>query len=129
MAESHKSKRSMRSARSISLHCILMNTVLISIIALMIHFALFATPFQNNDSNNNNNNMNTVLFARAEEEVVIDPSLTPTDETLNSNNTYSFQAEVKRLLDILIHSLYNERDIFLRELISNASDALDKVLL
>ena len=128
MAESHKSKRSMRSAPSISLHCILMNTVLISIIALMINFALFATPFQNNDSNNNNNNMNTVLFARAEEEVVIDPSLTPTDETL-SNNTYSFQAEVKRLLDILIHSLYNERDIFLRELISNASDALDKVLL
>jgi HSP90 family molecular chaperone len=40
--------------------------------------------------------------------------------------TKEFQAEVNKLLDIVIHSLYTERDIFLRELISNAADALEK---
>ena len=40
---------------------------------------------------------------------------------------YKFKAEVKQLLDILVHSLYTSREIFLRELISNASDALDKL--
>jgi molecular chaperone HtpG len=40
---------------------------------------------------------------------------------------YTFQAEIKQLLDILVHSLYTEREIFLRELISNASDALNRV--
>jgi molecular chaperone HtpG len=39
----------------------------------------------------------------------------------------SFQAEVSRLLDIVAHSLYSERDVFLRELISNASDACDRL--
>jgi len=41
--------------------------------------------------------------------------------------TYGFQAEVSKLLDIVAHSLYSEREIFLRELISNASDACDKL--
>ncbi len=40
---------------------------------------------------------------------------------------YHFKAEVKQLLDILVHSLYTSREIFLRELISNSSDALDKI--
>ncbi len=41
--------------------------------------------------------------------------------------THPFKAEVKQLLNILAHSLYKERDIFLRELISNASDALTRM--
>src|SRR5436305_2639675 len=39
----------------------------------------------------------------------------------------AFQAEVSRLLDIVAHSLYSDRRIFLRELISNASDACDRL--
>jgi len=44
-----------------------------------------------------------------------------------TQETRAFQAEVSRLLEIVAHSLYSEKEIFLREMISNASDACDRL--
>ncbi len=48
---------------------------------------------------------------------------------MSTPTTHEFQAEVKQVLDIVIHSLYTEREIFVRELVSNAADALEKMRL
>jgi len=45
----------------------------------------------------------------------------------NEAESYSFKAETRQLLNILIHSLYKDREVFLRELLSNASDALNRI--
>jgi molecular chaperone HtpG len=53
--------------------------------------------------------------------------MTTEEQTTETPTPVAFKAEVRQLLDILAHSLYTEREIFLRELISNASDALHRV--
>jgi molecular chaperone HtpG len=53
--------------------------------------------------------------------------MTTDQETVNQPEAMSFRAEVQQVLHILAHSLYTDRDIFLRELISNASDALNRM--
>lgn len=65
-----------------------------------------------------------VVDAPVEEEV---DATTPEEYAPPENaENYEFQAEVHRMLDIVVNSLYQNKDVFLRELISNASDALDK---
>ena len=46
---------------------------------------------------------------------------------MSTPTTHEFQAEVRQVLDIVIHSLYTDREIFVRELISNAADATEKL--
>src|SRR5512134_1307660 len=53
--------------------------------------------------------------------------MTDTTATPENVQQFSFKAETRQLLNILIHSLYKDREVFLRELLSNASDALNRL--
>src|SRR5687768_6453868 len=51
---------------------------------------------------------------------------TPTESSQMSATEHGFKAEVVQLLDLMVHSLYSDREIFVRELVSNSADALDR---
>jgi heat shock protein beta len=64
-------------------------------------------------------------IVRADDTHIVDgPNLAIVPENAES---FAFEAEVSKMLDIVVNSLYQNKDVFLRELISNASDALDKI--
>eukprot|EP00534_Pseudo-nitzschia_fraudulenta_P012672 CAMPEP_0201218236 /NCGR_PEP_ID=MMETSP0851-20130426/190473_1 /ASSEMBLY_ACC=CAM_ASM_000631 /TAXON_ID=183588 /ORGANISM="Pseudo-nitzschia fraudulenta, Strain WWA7" /LENGTH=824 /DNA_ID=CAMNT_0047507915 /DNA_START=1095 /DNA_END=3570 /DNA_ORIENTATION=- len=62
-----------------------------------------------------------------EEEPVVEAPSPPKPPSLKNQKTMEFQAETKQLLDIVTHSLYTDKEVFLRELVSNASDACEKL--
>eukprot|EP01084_Bolivina_argentea_P019656 36547_1 len=95
-------------------------------------FRSFCTS--SNDNNNNNTNtppiddIETEIETETETEAEI-PDMKPTmNETVETENLskHTFQAETRQLLDIVSNSLYTDKEVFLRELLSNASDAMEK---
>jgi molecular chaperone HtpG len=50
-----------------------------------------------------------------------------TATTAGATETHAFEADVSKLLHMMVHSVYSDRDVFLRELISNAADACEKL--
>jgi len=69
----------------------------------------------------------TILEAEVVEEKSTPEEPPPPPPSLKNQKTMEFQAETKQLLDIVTHSLYTDKEVFLRELISNASDACEKL--
>eukprot|EP01035_Chromulina_nebulosa_P003977 gene3977-5433_t len=88
--------------------------VLILLVAVVTN-AFINIPFTNTRIMKHNNNP---LLAST----VTEPQVTPA----TSGETYAFESNVARVMDIIINSLYSNKDVFIRELVSNAADACDK---
>eukprot|EP01084_Bolivina_argentea_P293234 504286_1 len=95
-------------------------------------FRSFCTSSSNNNDDNKTDDimdeMNDDMNEEKEAEPI--PELKPTmNETVEKDHLqkHAFQAETRQLLDIVSHSLYTDKEVFLRELLSNASDSLEKV--
>ncbi|CAH2307588.1 heat shock 75 kDa, mitochondrial [Pelobates cultripes] len=69
----------------------------------------------------------TTQIAESKEEETLHKIISDTENVQGSSTTHEFQAETKKLLDIVARSLYSEKEVFIRELISNSSDALEKL--
>jgi TNF receptor-associated protein 1 len=87
----------------------------------LCYFSSTTTSGGEDDDDNNNTKEET------ETESSPTPPPPPTPPSLKNKKTMEFQAETKQLLDIVTHSLYTDKEVFLRELISNASDACEKL--
>ena len=94
---------------------------------------IFSSNFPKNNNNlffsikKNNISKSLLSFSKqpfSEESKIIDEEETKYVET--NKEQLGFKAETKKLLDIVTHSLYTDKEIFLRELLSNCSDALEK---
>ncbi|KAM4698540.1 heat shock protein 75 kDa, mitochondrial [Rhinophrynus dorsalis] len=69
----------------------------------------------------------TTQTAESKEEEAVHTIISDTEDVQGSTSKHEFQAETKKLLDIVARSLYSEKEVFIRELISNGSDALEKL--
>ena len=87
------------------------------------HQFIHYQPFSTSASTDNEDKETKSTDAASKEDVEVEDE----DVTVGEKQSMEFQAETRQLLDIVTHSLYSEKEIFLRELVSNASDALEKL--